>query len=105
MGTRTASGPACGGGGDVVVVPLRADAVDPDRQLAVAVLARRDGGAHAVAGLGLGVGGDGVLEVEDQRVGVDALGLLERALVGAGHVEDGAAGAERASVIRAPQRS
>ena len=79
-----------GDGREVVVVPLGADAVDPDGQLAVAVLAGADGGADALAGLRLGVGGDGVLEVEDERVGVDALGLLERALVGAGHVQDGA---------------
>ena len=70
------------------------EAVDPDGELAVAVLARGDGGADPVAGLGLGVGGDGVLEVEDDGVGGEALGLLERPLVGARHVEHRAAGPE-----------
>ena len=37
------------------------------------------------------MGGDCVLKIEDQRVRRDGLGLLEGALVGAGHVEDGAA--------------
>ena len=39
----------------------------------------------------LGVGGDGVLEVEDDRVGGDGLGLLERPLVGRWHVQHRAA--------------
>ncbi len=52
---------------EVGVVPLGADAVDPDGQRAPAVLAGARRGARGVAGGGLGVGGDGVLEVEDQR--------------------------------------
>ncbi len=52
------------------------------------------GRAHPLAGVGLGVGGHGVLEVEDDGVGGQALGLLEGPLVGAGHVEDRAAGPE-----------
>ena len=55
-------------GGEVVVVPLGADAVDPDGDLAPAVLAGADGRAGGLAGGRLGVGGDGVLEVEDQPV-------------------------------------
>ena len=90
LGTTTASGPACGGGRQVGVVPLGADAVDADRQRAPAVLAARRGGAGRLAGGGLGVGGDGVLEVEDQAVARDRLGLLQRPLVGARHVEDAA---------------
>ena len=56
--------------------------------------------AHTrLAGLDLGVGRDGVLEVEDQRVGRQALGLLERPLVGAGHVQHRAARPQGSSVI------
>ena len=51
-----------------------------------------------VARLGLGVGRDGVLEVEDERVGLEALGLLEGPLVRARHVEDRAARRERGVV-------
>ena len=75
-------------------MPLGVGAVDPDRHLALAVLARRRRGARSGASSDLGVGGDGVLEVEDQPVAGDRLGLLQRALVGRGHVEHGAAGAE-----------
>ncbi len=85
-------GPRRGRRGDVVGVPRRVEAVDPDGDLLAAVLAGAHRGAHAVAGVGLGVGGDGVLEVEDERVGGQRLGLLERPLVGAGHVEHRAAG-------------
>ncbi len=45
-------------------------------------------------GVGLGVGGDGVLEVEDDRVGRDRLRLLEGALVGRRHVQHRAARAQ-----------
>ncbi len=96
-----------GGGGEVVGVPLGVEAVDPDGQLSLgAVLAGGDRGADPLAGLGLGVGGDGVLEVEDEGVGGEALGLLEGPLVGAGHVEDRAAGAEgrRRLIVRPPSR-
>src|SRR5690606_38782719 len=93
LGDDDGVGPGLGDGPQVVVVPGRADPVGPDRQLLRPVLARVHRCADPVPGLRLGVGGDGVLEVEDQRVGGDRLGLLQRPLVGAGHVEDGAAGA------------
>ena len=98
LGTTTAAGPAaatarrsssCHG----VPSPLMRIATS---RRAVAAGGRRL--AHPVAGLGLGVGGDGVLEVEDQGVGGQALGLLQRPLVGARHVEDRAAGPERSVV-------
>ena len=102
LGTTTAAGPAA-------AAAARSSACHSvSRPLTRMVSSRRpyspdgDGGADPVAGLGLGVGGDGVLEVEDERVGGEALGLLEGPLVGAGHVEDGAAGAERSSVIVRP---
>ncbi len=99
LGHDDGVGAGLGDRGDVVGVPLGVEAVDPDRQLLGAVLAATAAAAHdPVAGLGLGVGGDGVLEVEDEGVGGEALGLLERPLVGAGHVEHGAAG-ERSRLV------
>jgi hypothetical protein len=73
-----------GGGGDVGRVPLGVEPVHPDGDLLGAVVTRRGRRAHPLAGFGLGVGSHGVLEVEDQGIGVDALGLLERPLVGIG---------------------
>ena len=90
LGDDDRVGAGLAGRAQVVGVPLGVGAVDPDRQLALAVLTRRGSGAGVVAGGGLGVRGDGVLEVEDQPVARDGLGLLERPLVGAGHVEDAA---------------
>ena len=105
LGTTTAAGPAAAMALRSSSCHGRADAVGPDGQLAAAVAAAGDRGAHALAGLGLGVGGDGVLEVEDQRVGGDVLRLLEGPLVGARHVEDGAARAQAASSAISPPRS
>ena len=68
-------------------MPLGVGAVDADRHLARAVLAGRGRRAGRVASGRLGVGGDGVLEVEDQRVARDRLRLLQRTLVGGRHVE------------------
>ena len=95
LGTTTAAGPALAAAAmssacHWVVRPLTRIATSLSRTRPTR------GGAHPVAGLGLGVGGDGVLEIEDQGVGREALGLLEGALVGAGHVEDGAAGEDLA---------
>ncbi len=72
-------------------MPLGAGRVDPDGQLAVAVLTRPRGRARRLARRGLGVGSDGVLEVEDERVDRQALGLLQRPLVGRRQVEHRAA--------------
>ena len=94
-GTRIASGAAA---------PRRARSSSPHGvssalmridHFARAVAARLHGGADLLARRGLGVGRDRVLEVEDQRVGGKRLGLLERAGVGAGHVEHAAARADR----------
>ena len=43
----------------------------------------------------LGLGRDRVFEVKDQRVGRQRAGLFERARIGARHVEDAAARADR----------
>ena len=48
-----------------------------------------------LARLRLGVGRDGVFQVQDQDVGVQAARLVERAGVGARHVQDGTAGTDR----------
>ncbi len=90
LGTTMACGPACGGGGDVVAVPLGRDPVDADRHRPAAVGARGGRRAYARACIRLGGRRDGVLQVEDQRVGGDVARLDERALVGAGHVQRGA---------------
>ena len=79
--------PACGCRGEVGLVPPRADAVDPDRHLAVAVVARCRCGTGVLARRLLVVGPDGVLEVEDEPVDGQRPGLLEGALVRARHVE------------------
>jgi hypothetical protein len=76
-------------------VPGRAGAIDADGDLPAAVAARGRRLAHPVAGLGLGVGSDGVLEVEDEGVGGQGLGLGEGALVGARHVQHRPPGPER----------
>ena len=57
-------------------------------ELAPAVLTGPRCGTGVVARRLLRVGGDGVLEVEDQRVDREGLGLLQGPLVGGGHVED-----------------
>ncbi len=95
LGHDHGRGAGRGHGPQVVGVPGRADAVDADGHLALAVAAGGGGLAHPVAGLGLGVGGHGVLEVEDEGVGRQRGGLLQRPLVGAGHVQHAAAGPER----------
>ena len=80
-----------GGGGEVLGVPGRIDAVDADDHLARAEATRLHGlGDLATRGL-LGVGGDRILEVEDDAVGGERLGLLQRAGVGTRHVEHAAA--------------
>jgi hypothetical protein len=56
LGHQYGVGAGLCGGSEVGVVPLGADAVDPDRELAVAVLAGGHGGTHTLTGLDLGVG-------------------------------------------------
>ena len=75
------------GRGEVVGAPRRRQPVAADRQLAVAVLARRDRGDGLLAGQRLGVGRHGVLEVEDDGVARDLLGLLQRPGVRRRHVQ------------------
>ena len=79
---------------EVGLAPGRLGSVHADDDLAVAIAAGLHGGADLLARDLLGVGRDRVLEVENQAVGRQLLGLVERALVGARHVEDAAAKAE-----------
>ena len=72
-------------------MPWRVDAVDADKHLAIAEAAGLDRVGDLPAGLLLGVGRDRVLEIEDHAVDREGLGLLQRAGVGARHVEHAAA--------------
>ena len=94
LGHHNGGGPGGRGGRQVVGVPVGVQPVHPDGQLAVAVLAGGQGGHDVVTGLGLGIGRHGILQVEDQRVGGQPLGLLERTRVGAGHVQHRTSGAQ-----------
>ena len=94
LGHQHGGGAGGGRSGEIVGMPLRADAVDTDDEFLGPVLTGAHRGAHTVAGLGLGVGGHGILEIEDERVGGDALCFLEGTLVGAGHVEHRATGTQ-----------
>ena len=60
----------------IVGAPRRLERVDADHHLAAAIAAAFDGGADPGAGEGLGVGRDGIFQVEDQRVGGNVLGLF-----------------------------
>ena len=71
---------------DALILDLE-DAVAPDAKPAA-----WEAAAAAAASGDLGVRGDGVLEVEDERVGGQRPRLLERAGVGRRHVEDRAPG-------------
>src|SRR5262249_62143742 len=78
-------------GSDVRGEPGRVDAVDANEKLALAETARLDGLRDLRARRFLGVGSDGVLEIEDETVGGERLCLLERAQVRTGHVQHAAA--------------
>ena len=84
---RIASAPAVGDRHEIGIAPGRVQPVDPDHDLALAVAAGLDRVHHLGARLALGLGRHRILEVEDQHVGRQALRLLERALVGARHIE------------------
>ena len=75
------------GGENVLGAPGRLQRIDADDHLARAVAAAFHRGADLGTRLQLLVRRHGVLEVEDERVGGKGLGLLQRALVGARHIE------------------
>ena len=72
---------------DVLRSPGRLERIDADDDLACAIAAALHRGTDLVARPRFLVRRDGVLEVEDQRVGGKGPGLLQRAFVGAGHIE------------------
>ena len=100
LGQQHGVGAGGGEGARVVQSPRRVQRVDARHAFAPAVAAGLQGGGHLRARLWLGVGRDRVLQVQDQHVGIQASGLVERAGVGAGHVERGAAGAGRGGMHR-----
>ena len=92
LGQQDGVGAGARHGDEVGMAPGGVETVHPRDQLAPgkggAVLQRPDDLLPPVA---LGVGRDGVLEVEDQPVGRQRPALLQRAGVRARHVEDAAA--------------
>jgi isopentenyl diphosphate isomerase/L-lactate dehydrogenase-like FMN-dependent dehydrogenase len=85
------------GGPHICREPVGVQAVHPDREFPVAVIARSDGLANSFAGSWFGVRSDGILKVEDERVGRDALRLFQRSLVGSRHVQHRPARAQLAA--------
>ena len=90
---RVGTGPRHGA--EIGVAPGGVEAVDAHDQLApgigVALLQRLE---DLLAPVALGVGGDRVLEVEDDAVGRQGAALLQGPGIGARHVQHAAAGAD-----------
>ena len=84
-------GAAAGDRRQVGMAPAGIEAVDPDDDFARAVPTGGNGGADLRARRLLGVGRNGVFQIENQDVGGKVLRLFERAGVGAGHIEGRAA--------------
>ena len=74
-------------GGEIGLAPGGRKPVDADDHLALAEAARGDRIDNLLPRDLLGVGRDGIFEVEDHRVGGNVARLLHRPGVGAGHVE------------------
>ena len=71
----------------VVLAPGCIGAIDPDRDLAVAVVALPHCGDDVVARDRLGVGRNRVFKIENQHVGRQALGLFQRPDIGTRHIK------------------
>ena len=69
LGHQDGVGPRLTGGGQVVGMPGRVDAVDAHHHLARPEAADLHGVHDLLAGRRLGVGRDHILEVEDDRIG------------------------------------
>ena len=82
------------GRGEIRLPPRGRQRVDAHDRLARAIAACPQRGAHLLARARLGLGRDRVLEIEDQRIRRQALRLVERARIGARHVEHAAAGTD-----------
>ena len=84
-------GRGVGGGGEVVGMPGRVDAVDADEHLARAEAAGFDGVGDLRARRLLGVGRHQIFEIEDDAIGGQGFGFFQRAGIGARHVKHAAA--------------
>ena len=91
LGQKNRIGTHGGGGGKIIVAPGRIHGVDADDQFALAIAAFLDGVPDLVPRHFLGVGGDRVLQVQDQPVGGKGASLFQCPGVGPRHVKDGAA--------------
>ena len=78
----------------VAIGPLSGQVVNPYRPDLVAPASLVQGRDNVLAGVRLGQRGDRVLDVEKHLVGRQALGLLEKARVRAGHGQIGATGTQ-----------
>ena len=78
--------------GDVVATPIGIQAIDADDPFPLPVAARRERRGNRQPRFRLGRRCHGILQVKDERIGRDGSGLLQGPGIGAGHVEDGAAG-------------
>ena len=83
--------PGVGGGVEIVGMPGRVDAVDPDEHLALTEAAGLHRVGDLLAGLLLGLGRHRVLEIEDHAIGRQRAGLFDGAGVRSRHVEHAAA--------------
>ena len=77
-----------GSSGEILLAPGRVRPVDSDDDLASAKTARAHRLDDLFAGGDFLVGSDGILKVEDQRVGRQRRGLRQGLGVGAGHIEN-----------------
>ncbi len=91
LGDEDGVGAGLRGRGQVVGAPGGVEAVAADDHLAASEPAGFQGLDRLGAGHVLGVGGDGVFQVQDDHVAVQRLGLLDGLGVGGGHVEGAAA--------------
>ncbi len=91
LGQEHGMGAGGGGSREIAGAPGRFQAVDAHDQFAVAVASALDRLQDLFAGLLLGVGSNAVLEIEDQAVGGNGLGLFQCPFVDPGHVKNTAA--------------
>ena len=91
FGNEDGVGHGVDGGIEIVGMPGRVDAVDADEDLAAAEAAGFHRGGHLLARRLLGVGRHRIFEIENDAVGGQRFRLLQRAGIGARHIEDAAA--------------
>ncbi|MNL40200.1 hypothetical protein D3C87_1625320 [compost metagenome] len=94
LGQQHGVGAGAGNGAHVFQAPVRVQRVDAYDAFAASVAAFAQCGGDLLAGLALGVGRHRVFQVQDQGVRVQGARLVQCAGIGAGHVENGAAGAD-----------